>query len=104
MLENAMMMSIIYILVIILLVVLIIIGIRFISVIDNLNDSLNDVNHKLHTLDWIFDTIDHISCSISSLNRKITTKAQSIMRFLPSFGKNKNTNGLIRIKIRDALF
>ena len=55
---NEIMMVIIYILVMVLLSVLIVLGIKAILAIDSLNETIKDINKKLHTFDGTFEFFD----------------------------------------------
>jgi len=60
MIENVAIMTIIYTLVIVLLIVLIVLGIKSIFAINTLNDSLKDINKKLHSFDGLFDFVEKL--------------------------------------------
>lgn len=84
---NVLMMSIIYILVIVLLIVLIILGIKAIFAVDTLNDSIKDVNKKIHSFDGLFEFLEGVSYSLSAVNKKFISKIDYVLGLIP--GKRK---------------
>lgn len=76
---NEIMMVIIYILVMILLSVLIVLGIKAILAIDSLNETIKDVNKKLHTFDGTFEFFDGVSNTLSFVNGKVISKIDAAL-------------------------
>ena len=85
--ENIVLLSIVYILLIVLLIVLIILGIKAIFVVDNLNESLEEVNKKLHAFDGIFDFLEGVSSGLAMINKKMVYKIGSILKKISNFRK-----------------
>lgn len=81
------MMTIIYILVMVLLSVLIVLGIKAILAVDSLNETLKDVNKKLHTFDGTFEFFDGLSNTLSFVNKKVISRIDSALNFVKKFGK-----------------
>lgn len=81
------MMTIIYILVMVLLSVLIVLGIKAILAVDSLNETLKDVNKKLHTFDGTFEFFDGLSNTLSVVNKKVISRIDSALSFVKKFGK-----------------
>lgn len=85
---NIALLSIVYILLMVLLIVLIILGIKAIFVVDSLNESLEEVNKKLHAFDGIFDFLEGVSNGLSMINKKMVYKIDSIFRKISNFRKD----------------
>ena len=81
------MMTIIYILVMVLLSVLIVLGIKAILAVDSLNETIKDVNKKLHTFDGTFEFFDGLSNTLSFVNKKVISRIDSALSFVKKFGK-----------------
>lgn len=81
------MMTIIYILVMVLLSVLIVLGIKAILAVDSLNETLKDVNKKLHTFDGTFEFFDGLSNTLSFVNKKVISRIDSALSFVKKIGK-----------------
>lgn len=84
---NEIMLTIIYILVMILLSVLIVLGIKGILAVDSMNETLKDVNKKLHTFDGIFDFFDGVSNTLSFVNKKVIARIDAALNVVKKFGK-----------------
>ena len=80
------MMSVIYILVIVLLIVLIILGIKAIYAVDSLNETLDEVNKKIHSFDGMFDFLEGLSDTLSHVNNSFISKVDNILGY---FSKSK---------------
>lgn len=87
---NITMMAIIYILLIILISVLIVLGIKAILVVDNLNETLKDVNKKIHSLDGMFEFFDGVSNTFSFINKKVISKLDTALSLVKKMGKGDN--------------
>ncbi len=81
------MMTIIYILVMVLLSVLIVLGIKAILAVDSLNETIKDVNKKLHTFDGTFEFFDGLSNTLSFVNKKVISRIDSALSFVKKIGK-----------------
>lgn len=86
--ENIAIMTIIYTLVIVLLIVLIVLGIKAIFAVDTLNDSLKDINKKLHSFDGLFDFIERLGDGLSIVNRKFISKIEHFVSLFTNFRKD----------------
>jgi len=72
----------------VLLVVLIILGVKLINTIDKVNNLLDDSYKKIQSLNGLFDVIDTITDTLSSVNDKLVGTVSSIIEKL--FKKKKN--------------
>lgn len=77
---NIAIMTIIYTLVIVLLIVLIVLGIKAIFAVDTLNDSLKDINKKLHSFDGVFDFVEGLGNTLVAVNKRFISKIDYIVR------------------------
>lgn len=84
---NEILIAIIYILVIVLLSVLVVLGIKGIFAVDNLNETLKDINKKLHTFDGIFEFFDGLSNTLSFVNKKVISRIDAALSAVKKFGK-----------------
>jgi len=85
--ENIVMMSVIYVLIIILLSVLIVLGIKGIFAVDSLNETLKDINKKIHSFDGTFEFFDGLSNTLSFVNKKVISKIDAALNVVKKFGK-----------------
>lgn len=90
MVENINLMTFIYILIIILLIVLIVLSIKAIFLVKDVNDTLDDLNYKLHSLDGIFNIIAGVSNAFDSVNDKITTAVGTGIRTIKRWHDKKD--------------
>jgi len=72
----------------VLLVVLIILGVKLINTIDKVNNLLDDSYKKIQSLNGLFNVIDTITDTLSSVNDKLVGTVSSIIEKL--FKKKKN--------------
>lgn len=84
---NEVMMVVIYILVMVLLSVLIVLGIKGILAVDSFNETLKDVNKKLHTFDGTFEFFDGVSNTLSFVNKKVISRIDAALGAVKKFGK-----------------
>jgi len=88
MIENVAIMTIIYTLVIVLLIVLIVLGIKSIFAINTLNDSLKDINKKLHSFDGLFDFVEKLGNTLLIVNKKFISKIDYVVRLFTGSRKD----------------
>ena len=84
---NTVMMSIIYILVIVLLSILIVLGIKGILAVDSLNETLKDINKKLHSFDGTFEFFDSLSNTLSFVNKKVISRIDAVLGVVKKIGR-----------------
>ena len=85
---NEIMMVIIYILVMVLLSILIVLGIKGILAVDSLNETLKDINKKLHTFDGTFEFLDGVSNTLSFVNGKVISRIDAALSAVKKFRKD----------------
>lgn len=78
---------VLYLLVIVLLVVLIILGIKLIISVNKANRVLSDVEHKLKSLNVLFNIIDTVTNGLSSVSNRL---AENVAIFMGSLFSKKN--------------
>ena len=72
----------------VLIIVLIILGIKLINTVDKVNNLLDDSYKKIQSLNGLFDVIDTITDTLSSVNDKLVGTVSSIIKKL--FKKKKS--------------
>ena len=78
-----------YLLGIALLIILIILGVKLIHTIDKTNDILDDAYNKSKSLDGVFDAIDHVTDTLSTVSDTIVAGLTSFVGKMFSRKKDK---------------
>ena len=78
-----------YTLVIILVIVLIVLGIRLIHTVDRANAILEDVEKKSRSLNGVFDIVDNVTDSLSSLSDTVVDGIVGLISRIFSSRKRK---------------
>ena len=81
-----MLQNILFVVLIVFLIVLIIIGIKLIFILDEVSQSLEDVNKKLRSLDGVFDMIEKTTDFFDDVKYKTSVK---VAKFVNKFRKRK---------------
>ena len=80
---------ILYFLGAVLLFVLILLVIKLISTVEKTNALLDDIQEKSQSLDGLFDAIESVGDTISSVNMQIVTGLAGLVRKIFSVGRKK---------------
>lgn len=79
---------VIYLLLIVLLVVVIVIGIKFIFTMNKVDELLDDITKKVHSLDRVFNIIDYTTDKMVTISDTITNFITSKLKKIIKLRKN----------------